>query len=440
MTLQELQTKKIAILGLGINNKNLAEYFKSRKIPYEVFDDWQSPAELTGKIDGFDVVFRTPGLPFLSRPIQQARQNGAVVYSQTKLFFDLCPGQIIGVTGTKGKGTAATLTRNILAAAGKRAFLAGNIGQDPFAFLDQIAPADLVVLELSSFQLQDLHKSPHVAVVLKITPEHLDYHHDLEEYIDAKTPILAYQSAADFAVLNYDQEITRSFAPKTAGQIVWNSLSQAVKPGCFVNNEKIILNFDQTVELLDVAAIQLLGRFNLENVTAAIAAAAVAGVKDYAAMRKAVAQFRALPHRLELVAEVKGVKFYNDSFATTPETTMAALSAFLEPVILIVGGSEKKADYRELGKAIAHSKIKALLPIGVTGPAIAKLARGAGYRGRIADQIFTAMPQIVKAANDLAQRGDAVLLSPASASFGMFKNYKHRGELFKKFAVRLEKI
>lgn len=439
MTLEELKKLKIGILGLGVNNKRLADFLKQHKIPFEVFDNWSRPEELTGKIDNFDVVFRTPGLPFLSEPIQQAKKNRVRIYSQTKLFFDLCPAPIIGITGTKGKGTTASLLKKILEATGWKVWLGGNIGSDPFEFLDKISSEDLVVLELSSFQLQDLHRSPHVAVVLKITPEHLDHHRNFQEYVEAKKTILIHQSLGDFAILNYDNEVTRDFALLAPGKIFWNSIVERVVPGSFIEDEKIMFSMpDVELEICNVSQIKLLGRFNLENITAAVAAS-IATISDIDSnvIQKAVVEFKGLPHRLEFVGNVKGVEFYNDSFSTTPETAQAAISAFVSPIVLIIGGSEKKADYQKLAKTIAEAHIKAILPIGTTGSRIAHLSRDAGFKGRIIEEDMGDMKKIVTVANAIANRGDVVLLSPASASFDMFKNYKHRGELFKKFVLRL---
>ncbi|MDP3740935.1 MAG: UDP-N-acetylmuramoyl-L-alanine--D-glutamate ligase [bacterium] len=473
MTLKNLEDKKIAIVGMGVNNKHLAEYFRNKAIPFEIISDWKDQEDLVGKLDRFEIIFRTPGLPYLSIAIQQAKLKGVTIHSQTKLFFDLCPCPIIGVTGTKGKGTTASLISEILNSSRNskisnlrsQIFLAGNIGQDPFEFLDQISKDDLVVLELSSFQLQDLHSSPHVAVVLKITPEHLDYHKSVEEYIDAKKNIVVHQAKRDFAVINYDNETSRSFAALTDGGVLWNSMMNLVKPGCYVAGEKIF--FDSPVpnpplstmssrpnghqgdgsggvrvggsriEIMEIKDVKLIGRFNLENVTAAITAASCLGPLDPNVIKKVVSEFHGLPHRLEFVSEILGVKFFNDSFSTTPETAMAALSAFDEPVILIAGGSEKNADYTDLAGAVTDSKVKILIPIGITGPKIAKAARSAGFEGRIAEGDFGSMEEIVKKANSAAVSGDIVLLSPASASFDMFKDYKHRGELFRKFVKKL---
>ena len=449
MTINEIRGKKIAIAGLGENNKHLARYFDKLGVNYTVFQDWSRPAELIPDLENFEIIFRTPGLPYLSEPIQKAKKAGAEIYSQTKLFFDLCPARIIGVTGTKGKGTTASLIGKILKEAGRRVWLAGNIGRDPFEFLDEIWPGDDVVLELSSFQLQDLRKSPHIAVVLIVTSDHLDHHKTVDEYVKAKQPIVNFQWPQDFAVLNYDSQITRSFSTLTPGKIIWNSITQAVRPGCYVEEDKIMFDSvpsipakgektsGESMEIMKTSEVKLIGRFNLENVTAAICAVAASGVSDIAAIVRAVSDFRGLPHRLEFIREFKEVKFYNDSFSTTPETAMAAISAFAEPIILIAGGSEKNADYGGLARIIADGKVKALLAIGKTGSKIAALARKAGYQGRIIDQNLEDMKEIVSACNQIAAPGDIALLSPAAASFDMFKNYKDRGEQFRESVENL---
>lgn len=453
MEISSLRSKKIAILGLGENNRHLAEYFRRQKIAFGIFENWKSPDELTGKLDDFEIVFRTPGLPYLSEPIREAEQRGVTIYSQTKLFFDICPAKIIGVTGTKGKGTTATLLAKILKESGliRQVWLGGNIGNDPFEFIEQIQPGDMVVLELSSFQLQDLKRSPHIAVVLKITPEHLDHHKTFEEYVEAKTNIVRYQKAEDHGIFNYDNAATRGLAKSTRGQVWWNSILRPIEPGCFIENQKILFNspsvhtrFGSHVEqggnceiLLDVSDVKLLGRFNLENVTAAIAAAYAAGVSDPEIIKTAVKDFHGLPHRLELVAGINEVKYYNDSFSTTPETAIAALTAMTWPVIMMVGGSEKNSDYGELGKSIAAGQVKALVLIGLTGQRIAAAAKAEGFKGEILDLQSCPMDEIVNGAAKIARPGDVVLLSPAAASFDKFSNYKQRGELFKKFVTRL---
>src|SRR3989344_4071719 len=311
MTLDELRDKKVAVLGLGENHKYLVSYFQTHDIKYQLIDQWQRVSDLD--FSGYEIVFRTPGVPYTAVSIQNALRQGAVIYSQTRLFFDLCPAKIIGVTGTKGKGTTATLIHRILErvalrrAQGGKVYLAGNIGRDPFEFLDELNADNWVVMELSSFMLQDLHKSPHIAVVLKITPEHLDYHESFEEYIEAKLPIMKFQGPKDFVVLNYDSEITRNFADETHAQINWNSTRREVRPGSFVRDGKIIHSSQsgEEISIMDASEVQLLGHFNLENVTAAIAAACAAGVSDFKAIKKAVSEFKGLEPRLGAAAEVK---------------------------------------------------------------------------------------------------------------------------------------
>lgn len=429
MTLDDLRNKKVVIVGMGVNNRGLAAYLRGQGVEFDIVKDWKSADELVGKLDNYDVIFRTPGLPYLSRAVQQAKEKGALIYSQTRLFFDLCPAKIVGVTGTKGKGTTATLIYEILKAAQKKIWLSGNIGQDPFAFLDQVGTKDLVVLELSSFQLQDLRKSPHVAVVLKITADHLDHHSNIEEYVEAKRNIVAHQSASDFAVLNYDSPVTRGFADFTKAAVYWNSTTQPVSPGCFISNQQVLLA--PNVSVLPTAEVGLIGGFNLENITAAVAAAAALDITDSWLLKKTIAEFHGLPHRLEYIGQIDGARYYDDSFSTVPDTTIAALEAFTGPIILIAGGSEKRSDYSALGTKIAQCRVKALIPIGLTGPQIAREARKAGFAGQLVEDKLLNMKQIVAAALNLAAPGDVVLLSPAAASFDMFLDYKQRGEQFR---------
>lgn len=434
MELSDLRQKKTLLLGLGVNNRGLAAYLKQKGIDFDVIEKWRDHSELTEKVKSYDLVFRSPGLPYNSEPIQAALRKGAAVSSQTKLFFDLCPAKIIGVTGTKGKGTTATLIHNILAAAGLRAYLAGNIGRDPFEFIDELVRDDWVVLELSSFQLQDLHKSPHVAVVLKTTSEHLDHHRNRQEYVEAKINILAHQASGDFAVLNYDQETTRSFVDLTLAQIWWNSTENRVSPGSYAAGGEIFIDGSAGGNsIMKTSEVGLIGSFNLENITAAAAASYLAGATDLRTIKRAIADFKGLPHRLEFVREVAGVKFYNDSFSTIPEAAIAALGAFFGPVVLIAGGSAKGSNFEKLGEAVAGSKVKALLAVGAEGAAIVKASRKAGYAGKIYDSGLGDMKKIVSKANEIAALGDIVLLSPAAASFDMFADYKQRGELFKKY-------
>jgi len=443
--------KKVAVLGLGIEGQDLCRFLLKKRARITVFD--QKKASELGRIYqefkkagvqfslgkdylkkglvGFDFLFRSPGFRRSLPEIIEAERKGAVVSSASQLFFDLCPAKIIGVTGTKGKGTTATLIKEILRQAGKKVFLAGNIGKPMLALLSKLKKNHWVVLELSSFQLQDFKKSPHLAVVLFIVPEHLDYHQNFAEYRQAKANIVRYQTKNDFCVLNADNPTSASFASLTPARVFYFSRRKKVQ-GAYVQKRQIILN-EKVIG--SVAKLQLRGEHNWENVCAAVIAGWLAGA-PISAIKKAIFSFSGLEHRLELVKKVKGVSFYNDSFSTTPETAIAAIKSFREPLILIAGGSEKGSDYTQLGQVIAQSSVKTLILIGQMAERIKRAVEQAGFRGQIVFRPKT-MKEIVRLAFTQARPGEVVLLSPACASFDMFANYKDRGQQFKKYVQTL---
>jgi len=444
--MENLKNKKIAVLGLGINNVGLAEFLLKQKVDFTICDkntearkkypkfaknklvSWRLGENYLNNLVDFDIVFRTPGIPYFIPEIQKAIKKGVEVSSQTKLFFDLCPCKIIGVTGTKGKGTTTTLIYNILKASGKKAYLAGNIGKDPFEFLAKLKKNDWVCLELSSFQLQDLHKSPNIGVVLNITQEHLDYHKSIEEYREAKASIVKWQTDKDFAAVNFDYPVSKKFSALSGGQVYFFSRFGKVKKGAYIENKNVVLvDKGKKSVVCDTAKLKLRGQHNWENITAAITASYLAGAK-LPATKKEVLNFKGLEHRLELTGIKKGVSYYNDSFATTPESTIAAIKAFNEPVVLICGGSEKGSDYTELGKVIKNSTIRTVILIGQTAQ---KIKKSIGKTDIELIEGCKNMDDIFAAIKKVAQKGDIVLLSPACASFGMFKNYKDRGNRFK---------
>lgn len=420
--------KKIAILGFGLEGQATLSYLKKNGLDATVLDKKEDPGYLT-HTSKYDVVFRTPGISPLTPELVAAARNGTVFTSQIEMFFDLCPSKIIGVTGTKGKGTTSTLIKSILEADGQDVHLGGNIGVPSISFLDKLKEDSIVVLELSSFQLQTLKKSPNIAVVLNITSEHLDYHLDTAEYRKAKSNIVSHQGAEDYAVLNDDYDVPNSFAGLTPASKYSFSRDHKTE-GCYVDSkDQIILNVEgEQVVLATFADLKLRGRHNLENVTAASLAAYLAGA-DPLVISSVIKKFSGLEHRLELVGEVDGVRYYNDSFSTVPETAIAALDSFFEPIILIAGGSDKKSDYTALGQKIAEAQVKAVILIGDMAEKIAKCIPET-YSGEL---IFglTDMEEIVAKATELATPGDVVLLSPACASFGLFENYKDRGDKFK---------
>jgi len=444
----DLKNKKIAVLGLGIEGEDICRYLISQGAKDITVFDQKTPEELgeayksfqfsifnfqlgsnylKNGLRGFDIIFRSPAFRLSLPEIVEAKNSGAIITSATKLFFDLCPAKTIGVTGTKGKGTTSTLIYQILKRAGKKVFLAGNIGEPMLTLLPKLDKKSWVVLELSSFQLQDLGKSPHIAVVLFITSEHLDYHSSAEEYIQAKANLVRWQRKSDFAALNADNDSSSSFASLTPAKVYYFSRQKKVD-GAFVKDGQIYL-FDKLIG--STSNLQILGIHNWENICAACIAAFLAGA-DLNSIKKVVFSFKGLEHRLEFVKEIGGVKFYNDSFSTTPETTIAAIKAFSQPIILIAGGSEKGSSYNQLGKEVSQSKVKTLIIIGKTAQKIKEAVQKAGFRGKI---IYKpgGMKEIVERAFAEAQKADVVLLSPACASFDMFKNYKDRGWQFKKY-------
>ncbi|HUD09218.1 MAG TPA: UDP-N-acetylmuramoyl-L-alanine--D-glutamate ligase [Patescibacteria group bacterium] len=429
------KNKKVAIVGEGIEGQSSFKWLKTKGAEVAILDEKQGEDYLKD-LDSYDLVLRSPGIKISTLEKFVSREK---ITSQIKIFFDLCPSEIIGVTGTKGKGTTSSLIYEMLKKQGFDAYLGGNIGVAPFDFLDKLNAQSKVVLELSSFQLIDLKKSPHIAVMLMITSEHLNWHSSIEEYIDAKRNILKGQTEKDFAILNRDYPATNESDIHTSGKVFHVSRErQVAEEGCFVRDGKIWSRIKgQEIEIIDTKDILLPGKHNWENVCAATMAAYLAGVsrENIAFVLKT---FKGLEHRLELVATVNGVRYYDDSFSTTPETAIAAIEAFKEPEILILGGSSKNSDFSELGAVISKSKnIKAIIGIGVEWSRIKSEIRNPKSEIPIiegAKDMFT----VVQAAHKLAVPGDVVLLTPACASFGMFKNYKERGEQFKAEVLKLK--
>ncbi len=381
----------------------------------------------------YDLVIRSPGI-LPTHPIIAAYLHEKIpVSSATNIFLALCPGKIIGVTGTKGKGTTASFIYEILKADNKKVVLGGNIGQPMLDMLRTIDAETIVVLELSSFQLMDATRSPHVAVVLMITADHLDVHASLREYVNAKARIGRYQKADDLMIYNADYPESVYIATQSkAKKYVVSTKEVPQEEGCFIEGNEIVLHHGGVHETIEMTRnVQLPGRHNLENVCAAVAAARNMGASDEA-IKKTIITFKGLEHRLEFVREVQGVKYYNDSFATNPSSTIAAIEAFDVPEVLIVGGSTKGSDFSELVRVISKRKnIRAIIGIGEEWPKIKSAIQAAGASDIHYIEDLTKMKNIVAAAHDVAQMGDIVLLSPACASFGLFKNYKDRGEQFK---------
>jgi UDP-N-acetylmuramoylalanine--D-glutamate ligase len=456
--MNKFSDKNVAIIGFGVEGESSVKFllnngakvtvidarsqekFEKEKIKNLesqgvkfIFDSY--PKEFTE----YDLVVRSPGVSPLSAIIEKIKSHGIEVTSATQIFFDLCPCPIIGITGTKGKGTTSTLIYEMLKKNGFDAYLVGNIGIPPLEFLNDLKMDSFAVLELSSFQLQDLTKSPQIAVFLMVTSEHLDYHKDVYEYVDAKRNILRFQKTSDYAVINRDYPASLESDTHTEGQVYYVSRELPVLRGCYVKDGFVQIRMDDSGEsekVVAVADILLPGKHNWENVCAAAMAAYLAGVSiiNIAAVLK---EFKGLEHRLELVRLFNGIKYYDDSFSTTPETAVAAIEAFSEPEILILGGSSKNSNFEELGKTIRNAKnIKAIIGIGDEWPRIKEVIGERGEVKLIEDCVN--MKEIVEKAREVGKLGDVVILTPACASFDMFKNYKDRGEKFKEEVNRLD--
>lgn len=431
----DFKDKKVAVLGLGIEGRDVIGFLLNRGAKVTLFDKKEEQEldfsgiekdkieivtgenYLSGGLTGFGYIVRSPGVYRYNPEIVDAEKAGIVITSAVKIFFDECPGKIIGVTGTKGKGTTCSLIFEILKADKRDVYLSGNIGKPYLELLPKLNKDSLVVMEMSSFQLIDMDKSPHIAVVLNITVDHLDWHKDREEYVNAKKNIVSHQNPDDFALINEEYETPKSFAEIAKGKVIFfskYSLEDKFK-------EKLLLR----------------GEHNLENIAAAVAVAKIVKVPEETILQS-VRSFKGLEHRLEMVKTINEITFYNDSFATGPQPTIAAINSFSEPETLILGGSDKGLDYQELGKVISEKKnIKNIILIGTTAGKIEE-SFGKNLSFDIYRLAFTPMEEIVKKAFEITLKGGVVILSPASASFDMFENYKDRGNKFKKAVLNLQ--
>ena len=442
-----LQGKHIVVLGLGVSNRPLVrlllrygcEVTGCDKTPYEKLDQEVLELERLGcrlqTGDAYlenlsaDIVFRTPGMHPGNPAIVKLAENGAEVTSEMEVFFELCPCTILAVTGSDGKTTTTTLISEMLKAAGKTVWLGGNIGTPLLPSLDEIKVTDFAVVELSSFQLMDMRCSPHVAVVTNLAPNHLDVHKDMEEYVEAKKNLFRFQMADDVLVINADNEITAGFE----GKGITRSFSRKRKADVCLDGETICRD---GVAVLNTGDIVIPGVHNVENYMAAILA--VEGLVEDEIIRKVAREFGGVEHRIELVRVKDGVKFYNDSIASSPSRTIAGLNSFNQKVLLIAGGYDKHIPYDALGPVICKH-VKRLYLNGATAQQIRKAVESApeytpGNPEIINCQDFT--DAVYQSAQD-AQAGDVVLMSPASAAFDQFKNFMVRGDYFKKLIKEL---
>lgn len=448
-----LKGKRVAVIGLGVSNTPLVERLLDAGVEVlacdkrrrEEFNGLIESLELRGleaalgpdyldHLEGADVIFRTPGLRPDVPQIVRAVEAGAVLTSEMEAFISLCPCRIIAVTGSDGKTTTTTIIAGMLKAAGYRTFVGGNIGNPLLCRVDEIRPDDMVVLELSSFQLLTMRQSPSIAVITNLAPNHLDVHKDMEEYVAAKRNIFAYQDACDKLVLNGDNEITAGFAKEARGQVTLFSRKKSLEQGVYLK-DGMVMYCGRPV--LHQEEIRLPGLHNLENYMAAIAV--VEELVPDEVIRDFARTFNGVEHRIELVRELDGVRYYNDSIASSPSRTMAGLRSFPDKVILIAGGYDKHIPYDELGPEVVKS-VKTLLLTGDTAEKIkAAVLAAPGYEPGAPGIVDCAdLREAVERARALAEPGDVVILSPASASFDRFKNFMERGNAFKDLVNALE--
>lgn len=383
-----------------------------------------------------DFIFKTPGIRCDIPEISDIVKKGAVLSSEMNLFFDLCPVPIIAVTGSDGKTTTTTLISEILKKEGYRCHIGGNIGTPLVDKTDLIEKKDKVILELSSFQLHTLKKSPHIAVITNLTPNHLDWHKNLDEYRDAKKNIFLHQNSADVTVLNYDNKVTRSFSDEIENYIFFSRQNNLCNGICLQENS-IVLKENGIVKetILDINKIKIPGSHNVENYMAAIAA--TLGMVSFDSVRYVAENFGGVPHRIELVRELNGIKYYNDSIASTPARTTAGLQSFGDKkVILIAGGYDKKIPFDGFGEVISKH-VKKLVLVGATAKKIEAAAKSCPENAELPIFISDSFEEAVRTASQNAEKDDVVILSPACASFDLFKNFEERGNVFKDLINKL---
>ncbi len=454
MTIQDFKNnikgKKVGVIGVGVSNLPLVHLLAESGAEITVYDkrtkdgledDYYTLKNLgvnmilgesyLDKIeDGTDYVFKTPGVRVDVPALSDAKKKGAIITSEMELFFEVCPAKIIAVTGSDGKTTTTSLIYDMLKRAGYTCHLGGNIGHPLLCDAENMKNDDMVVVELSSFQLHTMKKSADIAVVTNVTPNHLDWHTDYEEYANSKKAVFNYQGKDGRVVLNYDNDITRGFGDGLDRGVYFSSKT-SIADGYQLKDNKIVKCENNKVvrEVLDIDTIYIPGMHNVENYMAAIAA--TEGLVSDEVIRETATEFKGVPHRIEFVRELNGVKYYNDSIASTPARTTAGLVSFGDKsLVLIAGGYDKKIPFDDFGKVI-NERIKKLVLVGVTAEKIEKAVKEADNYSDLPIYRCTEFKEAVEKAREVAEDGDIVILSPACASFDLFKNFEVRGDTFK---------
>ena len=466
MKLSDLDAPSVLILGLGREGQSTWRFLRAlfpdkilaaadrlplAELPREAGDLLRGDARVRlhlgpdylASLSDYDVIVKSPGIPVTLPEYARAVAAGRRITSQTDLFISNCPGTIVGVTGTKGKSTTASLIYAILSQSGREAYLVGNIGAPALDLLPQADPESLFVYELSSHQLEGLRQSPHIAVLLSVVPEHLDYYESFAQYVAAKENIARYQTPRDWLVYDSDHAIPREIAARAPGRRLACSLDQLSVPGCAVVRDWIVcaLEEERQEEVVRLRDVPLPGRFNLLNVAAAVAVGRILGV-DAGDIAAAVQQFHQLEHRLERVGTYGGITFYNDAIATVPEATIAALDTLGEDVeTILLGGADRRLDFFRLAERLIHSAIRTVILFPPTGSriwqAVCKQEPAAAVRFR--HFYVDSMEEAVALAKEHTTQGRICLHSPASPSFGLFRDYRDRGEQFKRLVLEGER-
>lgn len=452
-----LKEKKVAFIGTGVTNNDIIRLFLKKGILITLLDR-KTPEKLGAiyeelkaagvafqlgdtyldHLTDFDVVFRSPGMYYHNEKLQAARKQGVVITTEMEVFFDLCPCKIYAVTGSDGKTTTTTLISEFLQASGVTVHKGGNIGRALLPIIEQIQDTDAAVVELSSFQLLSMRQSPDVAVITNIAPNHLDVHGTMEEYIQAKTNLIAHQNAFSKTILNADNALTWNLAPMVRGMLVAFTRKTVPAYGAFLREDGMLCyqNDDTCTPVVAASDIRIPGIHNVENYLAAISA--VWGEVSTDVIVQVAKTFGGVEHRIEFVRERKGVKWYNDSIATSPTRVLAGLNSFQTKLTVIMGGYDKKIPFEPMAETVCD-KVKTVILMGVTAPKIEAAIRGAKNYQEGHPQLLhvETMEEAVQTADRITKPGDIVTLSPACASFDKYPNFEERGLHYKRLVKEL---
>ncbi len=441
-----IYSKNVAVVGIGVSNIPVIKFLRKLGAEVTAFDK-KTKEELNEVINefeplgvkfqlgdnyldnlrGFDVIFKTPSMRIDSKELILAKEEGAYITSEMEEFIRYCPAKIYGITGSDGKTTTTSLIYNILKEEGYKTWVGGNIGTPLFTRIEEIEKDDRVVLELSSFQLMTINESPEIAIITNLSPNHLDMHKNLDEYIDAKRNIYKYQNESNLLVLNEDNETTRSIIGKEAGTLYTFSIKNVIEKGAYYRDGMLYV---KGIKVCEKKELKLIGMYNVENLLAAFS-----GTCDDVSvetLRKVAITFGGVEHRNEFIKEIDGVKYYNDSIATSPTRVLASIKAFEKPIILIAGGYDKKLPFEPLAFQ-GYPYIQSLILLGATKDKIRdafdELERNQGIKIPIYEA--NSLEEAVAVAKKISHEGDVVTLSPACAAFDMFTNFAVRGNKFK---------